>query len=49
MNGLCRIGINLVTAVALAAGAVTAQGQDQKSASEMSDVLLFDTGAALAC
>ena len=48
MNGLCRIGINLVTVVALAAGAVTAQGQDQELASEMSDVLLFDTGAALA-
>jgi hypothetical protein len=48
MNGLCRIGIDLVTVVALAAGAVTAQGQDQASASEMGDVLLFDTGAALA-
>ena len=48
MNGLCRIGINLVTVVALAAGAVTAQGQDQELASEISDVLLFDTGAALA-
>ena len=30
MNGLCRIGINLVTVVALAAGAITAQGQDQE-------------------
>ena len=48
MNGLCRIGINLVTVVALAAGTVTAQGQEQELASEMSDVLLFDTGAALA-
>ena len=48
MNELCRIGINLVTVVALAAGAVTAQGQKQELASEMSDVLLFDTGAALA-
>ena len=48
MNRLCRIRINLVTVVALAAGAVTAQGQDHELASEMSDVLLFDTGAALA-
>ena len=48
MNGLCRIGINLVTVVALAAGAVTAPGREQELASEMSDVLLFDTGAALA-
>lgn len=86
MNGLCRIGINLVTivremtvrclrgvsfqlavgngiaswkrtplasrtmvtVVALAAGAVTAQGQEQELASAMSDVLLFDTGVALA-
>ena len=48
MNGLCRIGINLVTVVALAAGVRSAQGQDQESAPDMSDVLLFDTGAALA-
>jgi hypothetical protein len=48
MNGLRRIGMNLVTVVALAAGAATAQGQDRELASEMSDVLLFDTGAALA-
>lgn len=47
MNGLCRIGMNLVTVVTLAAGTVTAQGQDQKVVSAMSDVLLFDTGAAL--
>ena len=48
MNELWRIGINLVTVVALAVGAVAAQGQDRGLASEMSDVLLFDTGAALA-
>ena len=48
MNGLCRIGINLVTVVALAVGAAIAPGQDQELASEMSDVLLFDTGTALA-
>ncbi len=47
MNGLGRIGISLVTVVALAAGAVTAQGQEQQLASEISDVLLFDTGAPL--
>ncbi|MGI6416098.1 MAG: hypothetical protein ACOX1P_10540 [Thermoguttaceae bacterium] len=48
MNGLCRIGINLVAVAALAAGTVTAQGQDQELASEISDVLLFDTSTALA-
>src|SRR5512135_322340 len=39
---------NLVTVMALAVVAVTARGQGQDLASEMSDVLLFDTGAALA-
>ena len=39
---------NLVTVIALAVVAVTARGQGQELASEMSDVLLFDTGAALA-
>lgn len=48
MNGLFRIGINLVTFVALAAGAEAAQGPDPELASATSDVLLFDTGAALA-
>ncbi len=47
MNGLCRMGINLPAVVALAAGAVTAQGQDQRLASAVSDVLLFDAGSAL--
>lgn len=48
MYELCRIGISLVTVVALAAGAVTAQGQEPELASAMSHVLLFDAGAALA-
>ncbi len=48
MNGPCRIGISLAAVVALAARAGTAQGQEQELACEISDVLLFDTGAALA-
>lgn len=48
MNWLRRIGMDLVTIVAVAAGAVGARGQAPELAPETSDVLLFDTGAPLA-
>ena len=48
MNVPCHLGRNLVTAVAVAAGAVAAQGQEHALAPEMSDVLFFDTGVSLA-
>jgi len=47
MNRQYRIGMNLIAVLALAAGPNAAQGQDREVASDASDAVLFDTGAAL--